>query len=113
MSYSVKVMAEELMLDPSDVREIVEAFFEDAHPLLQEGKAAFQTGDRQLLSRKMHALKGSALNMRMESLGRLAAQAEKNAPFSDPELAEILTAIQNELAAVEASVISFYREGPE
>lgn len=110
MSYSVTQMAEELMLDPADVREIFDMFFEDAHPLLQEGISALQRGDRQLLSRKMHALKGSALNLRMDRLGNLAAQAEKNETLAVNALVELLTAIQTELEAVEACVNEFYRD---
>lgn len=108
MSYSVLFAAEELMLDPADIREIFAAFFEDATPLLHEGRAALQSGDRELLSRKMHALKGSALNLRMDILGNLALQAEKNESLSATELNEILQSIQSELEQVEANVAAYY-----
>jgi len=111
MPYSVKRFTDELMLDPADAREIFDAFFEDALPLLQEGKKAMQEGDRQLLSRKMHTLKGSALNLRMDGLGNLAARAEKGSSLSASELAGILEAVQIELEEVEASVRTFYKEG--
>ncbi len=110
MSYSVGKMAEELMLDPSDVKEIFEAFFEDAYPLIKDGTAALQAGDRHLLSRKMHALKGSALNLRMDELGNLASQAEKNETLSENELLGLMAKIQAGLEAVEASVNAFYRD---
>ena len=108
MSYSVEIMTEELMLDPSDVREIFDAFFEDSYPLIKDGIAALQAGDRQLLSRKMHALKGSALNLRMDELGNLASQAEKNETLSVNTLLELMIEIQAGLEAVEASVNAFY-----
>ena len=109
MSYSVTLMTDELMLEPSEAREIFDAFFEDAYPLLQEGKAALQAGDGKLLSRKMHTLKGSALNLRMEDLGSMAAQAEKQEELSEPELMELLAAIEVELAAVEKNITAFYK----
>ena len=111
MSYSVKLFTNELMLNPADAREIFDAFFEDALPLLQDGKKAMQEGDRQLLSRKMHTLKGSALNLRMDELGKLAARAEKELSLSDSELAGILDAVQIELKEVERAVCAFYKEG--
>ena len=110
MSYSVKLMTDDLMLEPEEAKEIFDAFFEDAYPLLQEGIAAMQEGDRKASSRKMHALKGSAMNLRMEVLGTLAAQAEKNEALSEAELAEIFSALQVELKAVDESVSAFYAE---
>lgn len=97
------------MLEPEDIQEIYTAFFEDAGPLLAAGRAALQDDDRTLLGRKMHALKGAALNLRMDEAGHLAEQAEKNTGRSISELEEILELIQLELERLEAAVTGFYK----
>ena len=109
MDFSVLLAAEDLMLDPMDIREIFDAFFEDAEPLLNDGTAALRAGDRRLLSRKMHAFKGAALNLRMEALGNMAAQAEKNETLSEGEAEKLLQAIRVELVTVHSRVAEFYR----
>lgn len=108
MTYSVQLLAEELSLGPEDLRDIFSAFFEDAEPLLIESAAALQAGDKQLFSRKMHAIKGASLNLRMDDLGNMAATAEKNSELSLPELENMLQAIRIELAKMEGQVNAFY-----
>ena len=93
------------MLEPEELKEILEAFFEDAPQLLDVGCRASQAGDWQQLSRSMHSLKGAAFNLRMDRLGELAARAEKGGQLSLQTLQEIRV----ELGYVEKVFHEYFR----
>lgn len=108
MSYSIEEAAAELMLDPEDMEDILAAFFEDAPKLMLEGLVSLKAGEMEKMSRVMHSIKGSALNLRMKKLGALAARAEKNGTLTPQALEEILGQMNVELAAIEKNYHSFY-----
>ena len=108
MAYSIDTAAEELMLEPDEMKEILEAFFEDAPALLGQGKVAVAEGDSGKLARSMHSLKGAAFNMRMDALGELAARAEKGNHLSADILQQIMQGIDTELLSVKQAFDDYY-----
>jgi HPt (histidine-containing phosphotransfer) domain-containing protein len=107
MSYSIDIAADELMLEPEELEEILTAFFEDAPILLEQGWRSFHAGEWRQLSRSMHSLKGAAFNMRMDKLGELAASAEKGGPLTSQTLQDI----QTELIQMERVFREYYNKG--
>ena len=110
MAYSIDTAAAELMLEPDEMKEILEAFFEDAPALLGQGRVAVAESDGAKLSRSMHSLKGAAFNMRMNALGELAARAEKGTHLSSDILQQIMQGIETELLSVKSAFDEYYSE---
>ena len=100
MKYSIDTAAEELMLEPAEVKEILAIFFEDAPEIFMQGQAALAEQNFYKLARCMHSLKGAAFNMRMNSLGELADQAERCENLPIEKLQLIMNAIDTELREV-------------
>ena len=111
MAYSIDNAASELMLEPEEMKEILEAFFEDAPTLLEQGKQALDDGDWQRLSRTMHALKGASLNMRMDALGASAARAEHAEQLPLSTLQGIIRDIERELHQTERVFHEYFASG--
>ena len=109
MSFTVESSARDLMLEPEDLKEIFEAFFEDAVVVLAEAEEASQNDDTATFCKRMHSLKGSALNLRMDVLGELAKQAEKDgASVGETQRGNWLLAIHTEVTAAKEIVNRYY-----
>lgn len=111
MAYSIDIAASELMLEPEEMKEILAAFFEDAPGLFEQGKQALQDKDWQRLSRAMHALKGASLNMRMDALGALAAQAEHGEQLPLSTLQGIIQDIEREMHQTQQIWRNYFASG--
>lgn len=109
MSYSVEKAATDLMLDPDELKEILEAFFEDAPGMVERGRRAMESQDWENLARSMHSLKGAAFNMRMDVLGELAEMAEKAGQFPRLRQQELLQEIETELKQLAQDVRAYYK----
>lgn len=101
MPFSVQHAAQDLMMEPEDLQEIFAVFFEDTPLLLEQGKLAWKNTDWLQLSRNMHAIKGAASNLRMNTLGELAARAEKGEHLSPQQLQDLLEELETELHKIE------------
>ena len=109
VSFSVESSARELMLETEDLKEIFEAFFEDAVILMEGAERASRDNDGVGFCKNMHSLKGSALNLRMDVVGELAKQAEKEgAGVSAAQRDVWLNAIKKEIALAKEIVDRFY-----
>jgi len=94
MSYSFEQVAAELMLEPEELQQILQAYFEDAPDLLANGRMAADRGDWTGLAKNMHSLKGACFNLRLDHLGEMAAQAEGAKGLSQAKLQELFQAME-------------------
>ena len=109
--YDLEKAAAELFLDPADLEEIYADFFAEAGRLLAAAKIQLAQGDFEHLRQTLHALKGMAVNLRMERLGMLIRQAEGEALRRDSTLrAGLFGEIPRELEELRMQINSFYRE---
>ena len=79
LKYNIAETADELMLTVEEIREIYDAFFEDADEIIRFSREALTSGDCSSLAKRMHALKGMTLNLRMTELADLATLIELSA----------------------------------
>jgi CheY-like chemotaxis protein/HPt (histidine-containing phosphotransfer) domain-containing protein/anti-sigma regulatory factor (Ser/Thr protein kinase) len=80
---SAETIAEELGLDQEEYWEILTAFIEDKKRDMEDLGRALALGDKDRVFQLAHKIKGSALNLRLESLARYAANIEKAAKEGD------------------------------
>ncbi|HBS59792.1 MAG: Hpt domain-containing protein [Bacillota bacterium] len=106
--YDLKRAAAELCLEPADLQEIYEDFFFEAGGLLAAGKTQLAKGDFENLRRTLHALKGMAVNLRMERLGLLARQAGEALRQDHTLLEGLLGEIPREIDKLRAQINNFY-----
>lgn len=104
MAYLIEKASTELMLEPEELKEILQAFFEDAPSLIAAGRQAIAVADWSKLARSMHSLKGAAFNLRMEKIGTLAARAEHGDDLSADGLAELMQAMELELRQTKTEI---------
>jgi len=79
----IETIAEELGLDQEQYWEILTGFIEEKKKDMEDLESALEMGDTGLVSRLAHKIKGSALNLRLDSLARPAASIEKAAKEGD------------------------------
>ena len=79
----IEIISEELGLDQEQYWEILTGFIEEKKKDMEDLESALEMGDTGLVSRLAHKIKGSALNLRLDSLGRTAASIEKAAKEGD------------------------------
>lgn len=80
-----------------DFAEVIGIFFEEVEEVLEELPQATGEG----LAEKLHFLKGSALNLGLDTVGNLCRQAEvlvRDDPTSIPNIEEILKAYESSKA---------------
>ena len=93
MDYRLEEVADELMLEVEDLKEILEVYFEEAEEILMECETAWEASDIVSLSKLFHTFKGSAANFRLHDLSDLAVLLEKAAKEAD--LAELKSLIMS------------------
>ena len=76
MNYNINDVAKEMMIESEDLREILEMFILEAGKILAQCEEEYVAANADSLAKHFHALKGSALNLRINSIGNLAAQLE-------------------------------------
>jgi len=96
------------MLEPAELKSILEAFFRSAFVKIEDSRRFIQAGDLKSFSLVMHAFKGLALSLHMIHLGELAAAAERVDSFSPAELPGIVEQMETELSEIKDSVEAFY-----
>ena len=109
MSYSVPCAASELMLEPSELKGVLDLFFRSAPPKIQDAKIFLESLNFTGLSRSMHALKGLALSLHMSRMGELAAKAERSDLLSPESLNEIIRQLEIELHEIQNIVDEYYQ----
>ena len=93
MNYRLEEVADELMLEVEDLKEILEVYFEEAEEILLECETAWEASDIVSLSKLFHTFKGSAANFRMHDLSDLAVLLEKAA--KEANLTEVKSLLMN------------------
>ena len=107
--YRVEEIAAELMLDPEDLGEVFEAFFDETQEMLLKCEKALKNNDYQTLKKIFHSLKGSSANLRMKTLNELAVALEDGSNSFDQGLIEgSLPDLQKELTFLQEQVKNFY-----
>ena len=69
-------MVDMLGVDPEDIMEVAEMFYDEIDDELASIRSAYEEGDIETLSRLAHGLKGSSANMGFESISELAKKLE-------------------------------------
>ncbi len=82
------------------LQSVIEAFEQDAAPLMTQLKAGISGGDAEVVSHAAHALKGSSQNLGLTLVGSLSATIEQNAKAAN------LTDAPQHLAELEAALES-------
>lgn len=77
MHYDIAMVAKEIMIEPEDLQEILEIYIQDAGNILSQCEKEYAAQNAGALAKLFHALKGSSLNLRLNNIGSLAAQLEK------------------------------------
>ena len=108
MSYSFEQVAAELMLEPEELQEILQAYFEDAPVLLAKGRMATDRGDWTGLAKSMHSLKGACFNLRLDHLGEMAAQAEDGKGLPQAKLQELFQAMELAMQQMETEAQNYF-----
>lgn len=96
------------MLEPAELREILQAYFEDAPLMLAQGRQAADRKDWTGLAKSMHAFKGASFNLRLDSLGELASRAEQGNALSTENLVQVLQALEAELHKTETEIADYF-----
>ena len=111
INYDVEAVADELLLTPEELKEVFSLYFEDTELLVTDCQAAMARTDYNEINKVMHALKGASLNLRMQSLGKLAADVEGLAKQkAEMALPAYLFRIKGEIAAIKTQISAFYVE---
>jgi len=76
---SLEAIAEDLGLDQEQYWEILMGFIDDKKKDMENLSGALVQGNAESVARLAHKIKGSALNLRLDSLARPAANIEKAA----------------------------------
>lgn len=107
--YNVTAVAEEMMLDETDLQEIYEVFFAEAQDLLAGCKQSISEQNYTVLARILHNLKGAANNLRMYEIGYLVVEIEKlGAVGNGIQFATYLSELHSKINDIKKSVNNFY-----
>lgn len=79
----IKTITEELGLDQEQYLEILTGFIEEKKKDMEDLESALAQKDIESISRLAHKIKGSALNLRLDSVGKPAANIERAAKEGD------------------------------
>ena len=83
MGISIAKLAEELMLEESQVERLMSIFMKKMEESLLELESAIQKRDYKVINHLAHSIKGSSSNFRIEALVSLAYELEKAAHQED------------------------------
>ncbi len=99
MSYDFDKIAEELTVERGDLLNVLGIFFEEAETLITEAEAAYAKVDWAILAEKLHALKGSSANLRLEKLNSLTVKLEEGAKTKKTRVIDnLLPMLKTEIA---------------
>lgn len=111
IKYDIEEIASELMLTTSELREVLDIYFEEAASFLPECHNLIANQNYGELAEIMHAAKGSSANLRMDKIRDLAATLEQQAKLGSKEkLSFSLEVIQEELKALQECIDAYYRK---
>lgn len=81
MDYTIDLqnIADQLGFDVEDVKMIMDSFYDNAKISLQEMKIAIEANNFENIQNTSHAIKGSALNLLLNNIAKIAQNIEHNA----------------------------------
>lgn len=107
--YSIQTVAEELGLEPEDLKDIYDSYFEETREMLGQWRELWEKSDTEQLAKLFHGMKGASNNLRMDELGELAKEAEGLCKAKTPEaIPSLMEPFEREFAELEAFVQEFY-----
>jgi len=111
MVYNPAAAAESLMLEADELKEILDLFFEDADSLLEQVMAALDAQNSKEIIRILHNLKGSAANLRFETIAGIAAKLETEAKQGNFEvIPSQLPGLQAEIRSAQEDVERYFHK---
>jgi HPt (histidine-containing phosphotransfer) domain-containing protein len=108
-SYDVNRVAQELGLEPEDLKDVYDIYFEETAEALEKCEHALQAKEEEELGKLFHGLKGAANNLRLEAMGNMAKSGEersKERAFA--QIVDLLTGLRQEMAVMRQQVEAFY-----
>ena len=109
MQYDIEVAAEELMLTLDDLKEIFDIYFIDAIELIASCYTANSVCDYSTVAKKVHALKGSSMNLRMHEIAEMVIELQSLANKKDSaDIALYLPKIEDTLILLKEEISVFY-----
>jgi HPt (histidine-containing phosphotransfer) domain-containing protein len=99
MSYDFDKIAAELTVERGDLLSVLGIFFDEAETLIAQAEAAYANSDWTVLAEKLHALKGSSANLRLEKLNSLTVKLEDGAKTKKTRVVDnLLPMLKTEIA---------------
>jgi len=108
MEYDVSIVAAELMLTKEELREVLDIYFQDAKELVADCYCANQRKDYSEIAQRIHALKGSSLNLRMDNIADMALEIEQLASQTRRDIADDLSRVERAIIGLEKNIYGFY-----
>jgi len=109
MKYDVDVAADELMLTAEELKEVFECYFDDAVELMASCYTANREADYTLMAKKVHALKGASMSLRMHDIAAMVIELESLAHKEEGEkISRYLPEIENALDILKKEIDAFY-----
>lgn len=110
--YDIKYVANDLLLEPTDLQDIYCDFFQEAAVLLGGCEEKMTALDFNGMRQDIHAVTGMAANLRMVQLVQLTRQTEQELMQQNgASLRSLLGAIRREIEALREQVNRFYAIG--
>lgn len=103
MLYNIEKVAFDLMIEPAELIGVLQHFCTETPEILGQCDQAILATDFNLLQKLFHSLKGSASNLRIDSLSRLSATLETRAVSRD------LLFISSQLPVLQDEFFTFMR----
>ena len=111
MKYDIEIAANELMLTAEELKEIFQFYFEDAVELMASCYIANKEKNYIIMSKKIHALKGSSMSLRMDELAVMIIELESLAnKEKGEEIARYLPKIEKALDKLKKEIDAFYND---
>ena len=110
MDYNINEVANDLMVEPDDLREVYEAYFIESAEIISEIKTALEDNDSIKLKKMFHSLKGSSANLRMDVVADLARNMEQSAGKNNLDTIRLqMSRVENEISELQQGIRNFYR----
>jgi len=111
LQYDVEKIADELMFTTSELKEILDIYFEEAIELLQECHSALDRQDYAAVGKIIHALKGSSSNLRITTVTEIATEFEEFVRSGErTRLSHYLPIIQDKIASLKEHIDAYYAD---
>lgn len=112
MEYDVAKEANGMLLEPEELREIFELYFENAQELFDKLHNAKQTKNFTAIAELAHEFKGASLNLNLRQAAEFSKYLEVLAKQSTANgMDSALDRLEKEIAARQQDVENFYRNG--